>query len=90
MTGGLKVLTEDEIWKKAETVWNKLPSSKIASGFAQASCIAKEVIEHNGDNNFLGTQGRISTGIWRDFNKMVAKRRLSQKDNKKLMGAPSA
>jgi hypothetical protein len=55
MTRGLKVLTEDEIWKNAKTVWNELPSSKIASGFVQASCIAKEVIKQNGDNSFLGT-----------------------------------
>jgi hypothetical protein len=67
MIGGLTVLTEDEIWKNAETVWNELPSSKIASGFVQASCIAKEVIKQNGDNSILGTQGRISTGIRRDF-----------------------
>jgi hypothetical protein len=69
MTGGLKVLMEDEIWKNAETVWNELPSSKIASGFVQVSCIAKEVIKQNYDNSVLGMmQGRISTGIRRDFN----------------------
>jgi hypothetical protein len=39
MTGGLKVLTEDEIWKNTEMVQNELPSSKIVSGFVQASRI---------------------------------------------------
>jgi hypothetical protein len=52
-----------EIWKNAKTVWNELPSSKIASDFVQASCIAKEVIKQNGDNSILGMQDRISTGI---------------------------
>jgi hypothetical protein len=66
---------------------NELPSLKIASGFIQASCIAKEVIKQNGDNSFLGTQGRISTGIWRDFNKMA--KGLPWKDKKKLR-APTA
>jgi hypothetical protein len=87
MTGGLKVLTEDEIWKNAEMVWNELPSSKIASGFIQASRIAKEVIKQNGDNSFLGAQGRISRGIRRDFNETA--KGLSWKDKKKL-GAPTA
>jgi hypothetical protein len=86
MTGGLKVLTEDEIWKNAETVWNELPSSKIASAFIQASRIAKEIIKQNGDNSFLGAQGRISTGIRRDFNETA--KGLSRKDKKKL-GAPT-
>ncbi len=81
------MLTEDEIWKNAETVWNELPSSKIASGFVQASRIAKEVIKQNGDNSFLGTQGRISTGIRRDFNETA--KGLSRKDGKTL-GAPTA
>jgi hypothetical protein len=73
--------------KNAETVWNELPNSKIASGFIQASHITKEVIKQNGDNCFLGTQCRISTGIWRDFKEMA--KGLSGKDKKKL-GAPTA
>jgi hypothetical protein len=87
MIGGLRVLTEHVIWNNTETVWNELPSSKIASGFVQASCIAKEVIKQNGENSFLGMYGRISTGIWRDFNE-TAKGLSSRKDNKKL-GAPT-
>jgi hypothetical protein len=56
-------------------------------GCVQASCIAKEVIKHNGDNSFLGMQGRISTGIWRDFNEMA--KGLCCKDNN-TMGDPTS
>jgi hypothetical protein len=65
-------------------VWNELPSSKIASGCVQASRIAKEVIKQNDHDSFFGTQGRISTGIRRNFNETA--KGLSHKK----LGAPTA
>jgi hypothetical protein len=56
MTRGLKVPTEDVIWKNAKTVWDKLPSSKIAPGFVQASKSSSRMLKIA----FFGTQGRIS------------------------------
>jgi hypothetical protein len=91
MMGGLKVLTEDEIWKNEKKVFNELPSSKIASGFVQASSI----LQRKSSSRMViiaflvaGTQGRISTGIQRYFNEMA--KRLSRKDNTKKMGAAIA
>ena len=52
--GCLHVLKEDEIWKAALEVWQKLPNCKIASGYVLSYRIAKKVIAHNGDNSFLG------------------------------------
>jgi hypothetical protein len=79
-----KVLTKDEIWKTNLTVWNGLPSSSIASGFVQASHIAKKVIKQNSDDSFCEAQGRTSTKFWRDFNE--TRWELSCKDHKKLLG----
>ena len=65
--GGLKVLTEDEIWKVANEVWKALPNSKIASGYVQAHRIAAEVIKAGGSNEFLGVGGNIHSGVRKDF-----------------------
>ena len=78
--GGLKVLTEDEIWNTALDVWNKLPNSKIASGCVQAHRIAAEVIKAKGSNAFFGEGGSISTGVRKDFNDTP--KGLSRKDGK--------
>ena len=67
-SGGLHVLTENEVWEAAEKVWKKLPSSKIASGFVQARRIADKVIKAKGANDFLGSGGGgIGVGLCRDF-----------------------
>jgi hypothetical protein len=61
------VLPEVEIWKNAESVWNKLPSCKVASGYIQAYRIEEKVIKEKGDNKFLGVGGSIHTKVREDF-----------------------
>ena len=41
---GLRMLTENEILATAKSVWDDLPSSKVASGFIQAYRIAQRVM----------------------------------------------
>jgi hypothetical protein len=60
---GLKVLSENEIWAAAKRVWEDLESAKIASGFIQAHQIAKEVIKHEGGNEFLEVGGALSASV---------------------------
>ena len=48
-----RMLTEDQIWDTAKSLWDCLPSSKTASGFIQAHRIAQRVIEFHGSNTFL-------------------------------------
>jgi hypothetical protein len=64
--GGLKVLSEADIWKNAEGVCKELPKCKDASGFIQAYRIAEKVIKEKGDNKFLGVGG-INTNVRTDF-----------------------
>jgi hypothetical protein len=78
--GGLKVLSENEIWAAAKRVWEDLESAKIASGFIQAHRLAKEVIKHDGGNEFLGVGGGISVGIRDDFHQTA--KGLKRKDGK--------
>jgi hypothetical protein len=61
--GGLRVLSEDDIWETALGVWTELPNAKIASGFIQAHRIAAQVIKAGGDNKFLG----VGVGVRKDF-----------------------
>ena len=49
----LRMLTEDQIWNTAKSVWDRLPSSKVASGFIQAHRIAQRVIEFHGSVSWL-------------------------------------
>ena len=66
--GGLKVLSQDEIWDNALAVWNALPNSKIGSAYVQAFRIADKVIKAKGDNKFLGSGGQgIHCGVRDDF-----------------------
>jgi hypothetical protein len=65
--GGLRVLSEDDIWETALGVWTELPNSKIASGFIQAHRIAAQVIKAGGDNKFLGVGGTPHVGVRKDF-----------------------
>ena len=83
--GGLKVLSEDEIWKVAEEVWRALPNFKIASGYIQAHRIAAEVVKSRGDNKFLGVGGNIHSGVRKDFTETATG--LVRKD-KKIIKAP--
>ena len=78
--GGLRVLSENDIWSCAQDVWNELPNSKIASGFVQAYRIAGEVIKHGGDNCFLGVGGTPHVGVRSDFDETA--NGLARKDNK--------
>jgi hypothetical protein len=66
-SGGLKVLSEAEIWKNAESGWKKLPNCKVAPGYIQAYRIAEKVIKEKGDNKFLGVGGSIHTNARTDF-----------------------
>jgi hypothetical protein len=66
--GGSRVLPEDEIWKNAEDLCNKLPNAKVAaSAYGQAYRIANKVIQAKGDNKFLGSGSSIHCGIGNDF-----------------------
>ena len=67
--GGLKVLSEDEIWDNAMKVWNELPSCRIGSSYVQAFRIAQKVIKAKGNNDFLGagSDEGIHCGIRKDF-----------------------
>lgn len=85
-TGGLRVLTEDEIWETAKEVWEALPSSKIASGYIQAYRIADKVIESKGSNSFLGVGGNIHTNIRKDFRDTDTG--LARKDNLQISAPP--
>ena len=85
---GTHVLTEDEIWKAAETVYKQLPSSKIASGFIQAYRLAAKIIQHHGDNTFLaGSSGGIRTGVSNDY--LPTDKGLARRDGKVLDAPPS-
>lgn len=83
--GGLKVLSEDNIWDCAKQVWDELPNSKIASGFVQAHRIAAEVIKSGGNNAFLGVGGTPHVGVRSDFDETC--NGLTRKD-KKVFSAP--
>jgi hypothetical protein len=80
-SGGLKVLSEAEIWTNAESVWKELPNCNIASGYIQAYRIAKKVIEEKGDNKFLGFGG-IHTNVTTDFYK--TDNGMARKDREKI------
>ena len=79
---GLGPSRKNEIWLAAEQVWHDLPSSKIASGYVQAFCIAKKVVEAQGDNGFLGASGLIHVRISKDFDETATG--LCCKDDKVL------
>ena len=65
---GMKVLKEDDIWDCAQTVWEELPSSKIANAFVHAKRIAEKIVASKGDNGFLaGIKGQLSAGVRNDF-----------------------
>jgi hypothetical protein len=64
---GMKVLTEDQIWRAALQVWEEIPCAKIASAYVQSHHIAKRVIEMGGSNDFLVVKGSISVGVRDDF-----------------------
>mmetsp|Transcript_26210 Transcript_26210/g.32313 ORF Transcript_26210/g.32313 Transcript_26210/m.32313 type:complete len:211 (+) Transcript_26210:515-1147(+) len=65
---GMKVLKEDDIWDCAQTVWEELPSSKIANAFVHAKRIAEKIVASKGDNGFLaGIKGKLSAGVRNDF-----------------------
>ena len=63
---GLRMLTEDQIWETAKSVWDRSPSSKVTSNFIQAHRIAQRVIEFHGSNSFL-TGSKIHFGVRRDY-----------------------
>jgi len=67
---GLRMLTEDQIWDTAKSVWDRLPSSKIASSFIRAQRITQRVIEFDGSNSFL-TGSRIHFGVRRAYTETV-------------------
>jgi hypothetical protein len=71
--GGLRLLSEDDIWETALRVWMELvPNAKIASGFLQAHHIAAQVIKAGGDNKFLGVSGRLpDVGVRKDFHQQT-------------------
>ena len=60
------MLTENEIWDTVKSVWDDLPSLKVASGFIQAYSIAQRVIDCNCSNSFL-TGSKIHFGVRRGF-----------------------
>ena len=65
---GKRVLSENEIWKNAMDVWEKLPSSKIANSFVVAKRNADKVIKYKGSNHFLsGYKGAVDAGVRQDF-----------------------
>lgn len=78
--GGMKVLSEDEIWAAAKEVWEALPNSKIASAYVLSYRIAAEVIKAKGDNAFLGDRGVPHVGVRADFNETALG--LERKDGK--------
>ncbi len=69
--GGMKVLSQEEIWSNAQQVWTSLANSKVASAYIQAHRIAGKVIKAKGDNKFLGSDGSIHTGVRNDFRDTV-------------------
>jgi hypothetical protein len=86
--GGMKVLTEDEIWRAAlQVLWEEIPCAKIASASVQANRIAKRVIKMGGSNDFLAVKGSISVGVRDDFQQ--TKNGLRRKDTL-VFAAPPA
>jgi hypothetical protein len=83
--GGLRVLSEDDIWETALGVWTELPNAKIASGFIQAHRIAAQVIKAGGSNKFLGVGGTPHVGVRKDFHQ--TNDGLVRKDSK-IFAAP--
>jgi hypothetical protein len=61
--GGLRVLSQDQIWETRMGVWVELPNAKIASGFIQAP----QVIKAGGGNKFLGVCGTPYVWVRKDF-----------------------
>jgi hypothetical protein len=80
-SGGLKVLSEAEIWKNAESMWKELPNCKVASGYIQAYRISEKVMKEKGDNKFLGAGGSIHTNVRTDF--YETENGLARKDKKR-------
>jgi hypothetical protein len=87
--GGMKVLTEDDIWRVlALQVWEVIPcAKKIASAYVQANRIAKRVINMGGSNDFLAMKGSISVSVRDDFQQ--TKNGLRRKDTL-VFAAPPA
>ena len=50
---GVKVLNEDQIWENALSVFQELPSLKIANAFVLAKEIANKIMKAKGSNDFL-------------------------------------
>jgi len=65
--GGLSVLKEDKIWLAAKDVWDNFPNCKTARSYVLAYRIAKQVVDHNGDNTFLGSSKGLHCGVRKDF-----------------------
>ena len=93
--GGIKVLSEDEIWDNANKVWNELPNYKIESAYIHAYRIANKVIQAKGDNSFIGSGGSIHCGVDADFE--VSKEGglnkaggLIRKDRRRIQAPPVA
>ena len=83
--GGLSVLKEEEIWLAAKEVWDKFPNCKIARSYVLAHRIAKKVIEHEGDNTFLGSEKGLHCGVREDFDDTIDG--VRRKDGRRI-GAP--
>ena len=69
--GGLSVLKEDGIWSAAKEVWNQFPKCKIARSYVLAHRIAKKVIDHDGNNSFLGSSEGLHCDMRDEFNDTV-------------------
>jgi hypothetical protein len=86
--GGMKVLTEDEIWRVTLQVWEEIPCTKIASAYVQAIQIAKRVIKMGGSNDFLAVKGSFSVSIRDDFQQ--SKDGLQRKDTLVFAAPPAS
>ena len=86
--GGMKMLTENEIWRAAMQVWEEIPCAKIASAYVQANRIARRVIKMGGSNDFLAVKGSISVGVRDDFQQ--TKHGLRRKDTLVFPAPPAS
>ena len=65
---GVKVLNEDEIWENALSVWQDLPSHKIANVFVLSKEIANKIMKAKGSNDFLSdAEGGLHACIREQF-----------------------
>ena len=66
--GGLYFLKEEDIWLAAKEVWERFPNCKIARSYVLFYWIAKKVVEHAGDNTFIGMSGGLHSGVREELN----------------------